>query len=337
MKYRLIFILIVLFLCRGRAVAGLLINEAACGTSSDWVELRFDSETADCMDISGLYVTMYYGTNEPLASQPVTIWASDRPGTPYDDRFVVVHLAEPGVPDETDATGDTNRNGYIDLYCDNYYAGLWNSDGVVSIDTDDDPANGGILDFVAYSDMDGTPNSTIMAYVMSAAGAGEWTAPGDDPQENCVDIGRNGLEEWMSISRKSGPDTNTGADFVVTGYQTPGRENITRTQKAPGRLFRLLRKKLLVKACCRSPQGVPVFVYEPCSIRFRIFSAAGLLVYESPMFPAVQPGYFTIPFEWRRLRMCVRTGLYPGLVEGASSRLHRADSDIVYIIMAGKR
>jgi len=39
------------------------------------------------------------------------------------------------------------------------------TDCVVSIDNDDDPSNNGILDFIAYSNRDGTPNTTIESYM----------------------------------------------------------------------------------------------------------------------------------------------------------------------------
>ncbi|HOW81744.1 MAG TPA: hypothetical protein PK573_04235, partial [Spirochaetota bacterium] len=135
----LLFFIILLF----RPIqAGLMINEAVTETASDWVEIIFTGEPGECMDVSPFFVTMYYGTNERLSTDPVSICTDDRPDTGYDDRFVVVHLSEPSIPDETDLTGDTDKNGRLDVYCNNYYGSLWNSDGVVAIDSDDDPSNG---------------------------------------------------------------------------------------------------------------------------------------------------------------------------------------------------
>ncbi|NMB66370.1 MAG: hypothetical protein GYA16_16015, partial [Spirochaetes bacterium] len=109
--------------------AQLLINEIACNVSgSDWVELFLYSVQPLSMDISSLYVTMYYGTNEPLSQNPVTIYSYDRAETPWDDRFVVVHLTDATTPDECDATGDINGNGVLDVYCNNYVNSLWNTD-----------------------------------------------------------------------------------------------------------------------------------------------------------------------------------------------------------------
>ena len=47
-------------------------------------------------------------------------------------------MTEPIKSDETDITGDTNQNGYIDVYCNNYYNSLWNSDCAVAIDDNED-------------------------------------------------------------------------------------------------------------------------------------------------------------------------------------------------------
>src|SRR5271157_3550312 len=91
------------FLLMGPSLhAQLIINEFVTNTDSDWVELFLAGNERKKMDISNLYVTMYYGTNERLGPEPITIYSYDRPETPYDDRFVVVHLTQPGIPDETD-------------------------------------------------------------------------------------------------------------------------------------------------------------------------------------------------------------------------------------------
>ena len=167
---------LILFAAADSAFSGsLLINEIAPGTSgNDWVELYFHSAERERINISSFYVTMYYGSNEPLSAFPVTLYSYDRPETPYDDRFAEIYLTEASTPDETELTGDTNRNGRIDLYCGNYGSSLWNSDCVVAIDTDDDPSNGGIIDFAAFSNRDGSPNSTIESYVKHAQTHHHW-------------------------------------------------------------------------------------------------------------------------------------------------------------------
>src|SRR4030042_2028015 len=126
MPGKVLLITLVLILSGSQLEAALQINELATNTSDDWIELALVSPVKVSKDISKLYVTMYYGNNEPLGTDPVTIYSYDRPETPYDDRYVVVHCARPDTPDETDLTGDTNGNGYIDVYCNNYFASLWN-------------------------------------------------------------------------------------------------------------------------------------------------------------------------------------------------------------------
>ena len=66
----------------------ILINEISSGGSSDWVEIRA-SEESDSIDISGLFVTMYYGGNEKISEYPVTLNGRDLSETPFDDRFAV--------------------------------------------------------------------------------------------------------------------------------------------------------------------------------------------------------------------------------------------------------
>ena len=170
-----IFILIILA-SPARSFAGLVLSEVAPGTAgADWVEISYLSEAKGSVDISKLYVTMYYGANEPLSSSPVTLYPYDRRETPWDDRFAVVHLTDAVTPDETDATGDTNGNGRLDLYCNNYLSSLWNGECCAALDTNDDPSDG-MLDFVAWSDCEGEPSATIGKYVEAASSHGQWNS-----------------------------------------------------------------------------------------------------------------------------------------------------------------
>lgn len=269
------------------------------------------------MDISSLYVTMYYGSNESLAAEPVTISSINREETPWDDRFVVIHVAEP-LPDETDSTGDTNGNGYLDVYCGNYSSTFWNTDGVVAIDDDDDPGNGGIVDFAAYSNRDGSPNKTMTGYIEKASSAGAWVLDAKGPQESSINIGADGLTSFMSISRKDTADTNTPEDFVVTPFQTPGRENILRKPENLRRLIRLEAKRLYFQKRKGGSLGLPVFCRDSCNLRIRLFSPAGITLYRSELLRSVPPGRFEIPLGevlLKRLPM----GLIIGQAEAVAS------------------
>jgi len=341
MKYFL-YAIILLFSMMFSASGALLINEAAPATSgTDWVELFLSEGGARQMDISNLFVTMYYGTNEPLSCEPVTIYSWNRPETPWDDRFVVVHLTEPLTPDETDRTGDTNGNGRIDLYCNNYTSSLWNSDCVVAIDSDDDPENGGIIDFLAFSNRDGSPNSTMVSYMNDAAAAGEWSLiPGTAPQESMVDIGTAGLSEFMSIARKGGGDSNGLADFAVTSFQTPGGENrFSGDLTQCGRVFSADRRRITVIPGHPSlgSAAVPLTIYHSCSVRLRIFTPVGMLIYQSPLYSEVHPGLFSLPWNLRGNHRAARSGLYIGLIEATSREIRTTQEEKIFIIVSRSR
>ncbi len=320
--------------------AGLVINEFVTGTSDDWVELSLVGTESEKTDISGLYVTMYYGTNEPLGTEPVTIYGWNRPETPFDDRFVVVHLTGAGIPDETDRTGDTNRNGRIDVYCDNYSGSLWNSDGVVAVDSDDDPTNGGIIDFVFYSNRDGSPNETILSYVAAAQESGHWMACSEEsPQECAVFIGTKGLPSYSGISRKRAGDSNSAADFVITTIQTPGKPNIEIIITMGNSLFKPLRRKITIMPGHRlfGTGEIPLFVFAPCVIKLRVFTVTGVQIHESPRYPSLNPGLRSIYWNPLLQRRTPPTGLYLCKIEAVNPTLHHSQEEIIYIIVSRYR
>jgi hypothetical protein len=330
-------LILLLLLLETRLTAGLMINEFVTSTTSDWVELRLTGSSGEKLDISKLYVTMYYGKNESLSTDPVTIYSYDRPETPYDDRFIVVHLTDPLKPDETDLTGDTNGNGYIDIYCNNYYASLWNTEGVIAIDTDDDPANGGIIDFVYYSNRDGSPNETVTSHVTAAQGHGQWQAGTEQGgQKNAVYIGADGLMSHMSVSRKSPADTNGPADFTVTNYQSPGKENMTIPLFMGRRLFKPLRKNITIIPGHQSfgSGAIPLFIFIPCCLKLRVFSATGILIHESPLFVSVNPGFFNIYWNPVLQHSRAATGLYLCKIEAVNPSLRLTGEEIIFIIVS---
>ena len=320
------------------AAAGLLISEVACGTSGgDWVELFFDGGPGETVNIAPLYVTMYFGTNEPLGTDPVTLHAADLPETPYDDRYAVIHLTAPGIPDETDFTGDTNRNGVLDVYCSNYSGSLWNTDCVVALDTDDDPANGGMIDFIAYSVMDESFNSTMESYLRAAAAAGQWTVCDPGLVQQClVPLPAEGLAAHQSISRRTGPDRNLPEDFATTPFQTPGRPNVFSGPGAKGtKLFSLPQPvfTVLPYRTGHSCLEVPLQILEPCNVRFRVFSPDGLMIHESPLHRAVAPGAFMLKWDLKGKGRRASTGLYIGVVECTGTSIRKSSSVKFSIIL----
>lgn len=308
-----LFVAAAIILSAVRLNASLLINEISSAGSEDWVELTLTADTGS-LDISRYYVTMYYGSNEPISESPVTIRNRDLPETPYDDRFVVVHFSS-AAADETDATGDTNGNGVLDVYCSNY--GLWNTDCVVAIDTDDDPSNGGIVDFVAFSNRDGSINTTIRGYIESAVSAGQWRCDKSDIQQCSVNTGTN-QNSYSTVSRINSADSNSPGDFAVTEYATPGRENIISANRGGRKLFRTDSNRG-AHIYGSGDIVIPLFIYEQCSIMFRVFNSAGMMVYSSDLSRDISPGFYTLRIPERSLRGRVLTGLYPVKIEGAGS------------------
>jgi len=305
------------------------INEISAGGSSDWIEITLSEGSSSC-DISQYLVTMYYGTNEKIASSPVTIRNRDLPETPYDDRFAVVHFTPAPFEDETDLTGDTNRNGILDVYCCNY--GLWNTDCVVSIDIDDLPSNGGIIDFAAFSNRDGSMNSTIGGYINAAISAGQWETCGRTNLQECtIDIGKKGLNGYSTISRIKPEDTNSVNDFAVTPYATPGRNNIGNISKGKRKLFRAESKKTSHNYG-NGTIRIPLFLYEPCSIKLRIFNSTGFTIYSSEMREDLNPGYYTFFIPEVQLRGKILTGLYPVKIE-AAGKSSISENELIFLVL----
>ncbi len=331
------FIILFFLLIEMRLTAGLIINEFVTSTNSDWVELTLTGKPGEKQEISRLFVTAYYGKNEALSNDPITIYSYDRKETPYNDQYVVVHLTKPDKQDETDLTGDTNGNGYIDIYCNNYYASLWNTEGIIAIDTDDDPVNGGIIDFVFYSNRDGSPNETVMSHVETARSLGHWQ-PGTSQkiQDGAVYIGGDGLMSHMSVSRKSAADTNGLSDFAVTNYQTPGKKNMTIPLFMGKRLFRPLRKTVTIIPGHQlfGSGAIPVFIFIPCCLKLRVFSVTGILIHESPLFVSVNPGFFNLYWNPALQHTRAVTGLYLCKIEAVSPTLRLTGEEIIYIVLS---
>lgn len=329
-----LFIAAVLLWASVPASAGLVISEIASSTSGDdWVEIFYDDPAESSIDISSLYVTMYYGTNEPLSKDPVTLYSWDRPETPYDDRYAVVHLTAPDISDETDFTGDTNRNGYLDIYCNNYAGSLWNAECAVAIDTNDDPSDG-MIDFAAWSDSDGTPSDTIMGYVEAAAVKGQWTAQIPVLQSMLIAVPRGGIPSYQSIARRAG-DSNSPGDFEITQYQTPGKPNILSGVTSSSKLFAAEKDRITVVPDRSAHRAeCPVMVYDACSLRLRVFSDIGQLVFDSGRREDIAPGRQNL--VWDNASRA-KSGLYIGLIEASSPGARQNQNKKIFFIVTRYR
>ncbi len=335
---RIYILALVLLLIVPAAHAGtLLINEIAPATSGDdWVEVFFSGECGESINISLLFVTMYYGSSERLSDDPITLYACDRAQTPYDDRFAVVHLAALGIADETDFTGDTNRNGYIDIYCNNYSGSLWNTDCVTAIDIDSDPSNG-MIDFAAYSNRDGTPNSTMLSYLSCGQSFNQWEAySGENPQLCMIDIGQSGLQSHQSIARISESDTNRKEDFALTNFQTPGRPNKISDLSSSTRLFEIGQKRITILPGhpVHGNCAIPITALLPLSVRFRIFSPTGLMIFESPLQQNIAPGLHILTWNLTGAGHTAGSGLYLAVIEATNSASRRFQRETVYLIIS---
>jgi len=279
---------------------------------------------------------MYYGSSEKIADSPVTLKNYDDPATTFDDRFAVIHFTSAPFPDETDEAGDLNINGVRDIYCNNY--GLWNTDCVVAVDSDKDPGNGGIIDFAALSNRDGSINSSIAGYIVKAMERGAWeTCTSENLQDCAVDIGPSGLNSYSSVSRRHKEDTNTHQDFTVTPFSTPGRENIINPSGGKRKILKSETKKIIhIYRSSPSHIRIPLFLFEQCSIRIRIFSSTGASLYSSELIKEINPGSFVFTADDRDLKGKTLTGIYPVKIE-AVAKSNRGSETVTLLLVIVRR
>jgi len=317
---------------------GVLLSEISGGGSSDWIEVML-APGSEPMDISFLFVTMYYGTNEKLADSPVTLYAEDRPATAWDDRFAVIRFVSSSQEDETDITGDINGNGIRDIYCVNY--GLWNTDCCVAIDSNDDPADNGMLDFMAFSNRDGSINSTIASYINYAISHGMWqSCASPNLQDCCVFAGEEGMNSYSTISRTGTADTGSADNFILTPYATPGRDNIIGNGSDRGRVIKSLKDPIVYDYDRAGNSGImelPLFLYSRASLRVRIFNASGMPVYCGPLLRDLDPGFYTASLNICDFRGGLRAGLYPVRIEAVDSDTGKTRSLAIKLIVVRKK
>jgi hypothetical protein len=323
----------ILLLIPIRLHSGILINEISAGGTDKWVEITLTPDI-ESYDISQYYVTMYYGSAEKVATKPVTLYSKNLPSTPWDDRFAVIYFTPTPMESETDDAGDLNNNGIREIYCNNYR--LWNTDCVVAIDTVNTYSNRSMIDFVAYSDRDGSINSYIANCMNAATATGQWnTCLSANLQDCAVDTGPNGLSSYSTISRINLIDTNTLNDFAVTPYATPGRENIINADKGKRKLFRAESKKL-THIHGNGTIQIPLFIFEQCTIKLRIFNSIGSTIYYSELKKNLDPGFFKFNINERELKGKILTGLYPVKIEAAGKN-SSSENDTVFLVIVGRK
>lgn len=303
-----LFILIIILLSadsHSQNLKNVIISEVVTnGTVSDWVEIKCIGSS---VDVSQLYITGYYGTEEKISDQSITLYPEDNPATPYDDRFLVVYFKD-GI-DETDYTGDTNRNGILEAYISNSTP-PWNTEGVIAID-DNALSSDGMIDFVAY-DCNDLLNESISGYLNDAVSINEWNGTSVDFM---INIPADGLKSFQSISRMTG-DTNTKNDYAITSSQTPGKENENHSIEETEGLFQISGDKIIIRPNLNC-DWIDVKILSECSLKLRVYSTNGKMVCESELLQDLSPGNYKLRFPAGK----VKTGLYIGHITAQSSIL----------------
>ncbi|MCK5224840.1 hypothetical protein KAR04_08710, partial [Candidatus Calescamantes bacterium] len=186
------------------------VNFESSSTSSDywgthdWVELYIKDVGGAGIDISSFLITDMDGTDTSFAGSAVTVHTGD---------YVVVHWIV-GEPDETDGTGDTNGNGFVDLYVDD----------TPLTDTDDQAAlmNGAVYyDCAVWANDDGV-GTDIPGDVPTLVVEGQWLIEGASPQES--DCSNSSLYNYSdSLVRISlASDSDNLYDWARTTTLSPG-------------------------------------------------------------------------------------------------------------------
>jgi len=175
-----------------------------------WVELHVVAAPSSGTDIENYVLDDLDGTPNPLGTSPMTVHQGD---------YVVVHFRT-GLPDETDTTGDTNGNGYLDIYEETESLGT--EDQILLID-----GAGNYMDAVAWSDQDNFPSSYEMNDVQTLNSYGQWNLKGSSAtQRDCFNSW--GFAPTDTIARYSS-DNDNYTDFRRTTTMTPGAANIFTT------------------------------------------------------------------------------------------------------------
>ncbi len=164
----------------------------------------------------------------------VTLYEADVPikkfpsVTPKENSYILLHASVKGV-DETDASGDRNGNGAIDLYSDE------SSPGIASTANNNltlKNSDGSLADFISWSLVpEDTYSSSKQAAYDRAVSSGMWAPPCAPNDANSYIAGsvvwfNRGSE---SISRKVGPDgypkRSAPPNFTdwQVGVQSPGK------------------------------------------------------------------------------------------------------------------
>ena len=170
----------------------------------DWVELVVTSGSGD---ISGYVLSTFDSQtkDEAFANSSVAVSEGDR---------IIVHY-NGTIPDESDATGDTNGNGFVDLYIAS--SDLSGTNEQVALYTGKNYTVA--LDAVCWSNGDMTESEAKDVQVL--VDADMWPSSSASAMTVSSDV-----KEGVSIARKEGAgDTNTRDDWYLEPEASPGGKN----------------------------------------------------------------------------------------------------------------
>ena len=173
-------------------------------SGEDWIELLVVNGSGD---ISGFVITTFdsQDNDEELADSTVTVAKGDR---------IVVHYNET-APDETDATMDTNSNGFVDLYIASSDLSGTNEQAAIYSSADHSEP----LDAVCWSNGDISENEAKDAKEL--ADAGMWPSNSAGAM-----VDSSNLEKGISIARIEGiSDSNTKNDWYGEPHPSAGSAN----------------------------------------------------------------------------------------------------------------
>jgi len=193
---------------RKRAGLEIVISELAPHGSGfqgeDWVELLVVTGSGD---ISGYVLSSFdkQDDDESFANTSVTVNAGER---------LVIHYNGSGA-DETDITGDSNSNGYFDLYIGSSELSRTHEQAALYTS----PDYSVMVDGVCWSKGDITASEASDA--QNLVDLGMW------PSNSASDmVYSDDIDKGISIARKEGKDDSDNAnDWYVEPKSSPGLEN----------------------------------------------------------------------------------------------------------------
>lgn len=190
-------------------------------SSNDWVELY----VVNSGNYSGCLI---YEADTVVKTFPPNF-------NPVAGDYIVIH-EETGT-DETDASGDTNSNGYWDFYGGGDYTA---TDNIVSVRS----PSGNWVDAMGFSNQDGDMTVTNGTAYNNMVSTNMWTngpdtlidGVNDADVQTCLADYSDGGSNKSIVRLSTGTDTNSNIDWAVTSILTPGTSSAVTSTSTSGRI-----------------------------------------------------------------------------------------------------